>query len=239
MFLLSYLLHIWLSFFAPLLHFSRTCLEKIGSVCALFIVLWHFRHRRGSPHRGSPDRTHKSKNALRLQNIGKISPAWSFQHSFPPFALFILFSWYLWTLLYEKGQGAFIYVILPGLDHSLVVSYCSFVAGTEGLLLGIVELLEENETNGWQRLSLANGRPLRAGYTVCMVMCLSACLFWLLDRSTPKLLYVPIGPSLAYGSVICHVGMCGESATKQKGRFQNMSHAFSLLIWGYIVRLKI
>lgn len=52
--------------------------------------------------------------------------------------------------------------------------------------------------------------PLRAGYTVCMVMCLSACLFWLLDRSTPELLYVPIGPSLAYGSVICHVGICVE-----------------------------
>lgn len=54
------------------------------------------------------------------------------------------------------------------------------------------------------------------GY-VCVCL---PCLFWLSVRSTPTLLYGPIGPSLAYGSVICHVGMCADDVSKQRGRFK-------------------
>lgn len=42
----------------------------------------------------------------------------------------------------------------------------------------------------------------------CVWLCVSVCLLWLSDRTTPILLYGPIGPSLGCGSVICHVGMC-------------------------------
>lgn len=70
----------------------------------------------------------------------------------------------------------------------------------------------------------------KADWKVCTVMCVSFCLFWLSDMTTPTLLCDPIGPSLWHHGVLCHerFRVCyvlGREA------FKNASSSFYSL-WG-------
>ena len=126
-----------------------------------------------------------------------------------PFVWFLLFSCYCGAPLCRRGGFLFFTWVWPltGLQPRVIVRSSFFCQSNRESSSGPIETVDEKETNGWQRLSLADGRPPE-GRLESVYAYVSVCLLWLSDRTTPILLYGPIGPSLGCGSVIYHVGMC-------------------------------
>lgn len=113
---------------------------------------------------------------------------------------------------------------LTGLQLWVIVRSFFLCQRNREASLGPIEQMDEKETNGWQRLSLANTRPPEGRLeSVYGYVCLSAFLFWLSVRTTPMLLYVPIEPSLGYDSVICHVGIRAFSEYFGDKRWQRLN----------------
>lgn len=155
------------------------------------------------------------QNALCLWNIGKTISS-SIHHTFTASLLSLLtfclvssLQFLPWSSFVLLGGFLFFTWVWPltGLP-SWVIVRSSFFCQSNRVLFGFYrdhgwkgdKWLTEVIAGGWKTPWGMAGK--------CVWLCVSVCLLWLSDRTTPILLYGPIGPSLGCGSVICHVGMC-------------------------------